>query len=101
MINGPENLIQTGYFFLQLHKSEPVTAGGRHRMLLYPGARAHHLHRALQTRDFHKNSLTEKEQKAWRHSKDSGKGNEMKWKGNEGLKEGKGLGGAGKFDGSE
>lgn len=93
MINGLENMIQTGFFFLQLHKCEPVTASGRHRMLPEHIICTEHCK--------HENSLTEKEQKAWETFKDSRKGNEMKLKGKEGVKEGEGLGEAGKFGRNE
>lgn len=81
------------FFFLQLHKCEPVTASGRHRMLPEHIICTEHCK--------HENSLTEKEQKAWETFKDSRKGNEMKLKGKERVKEGEGLGEAGKFGRNE
>lgn len=80
MINGLENLIQTGFFSSSYtNVSLSLLVGGTGCCwTLVPE------HIICTEHCKHKNSLSEKEQKAWKTFKDSRKGNEIKLKGKEG-----------------
>lgn len=93
MINGLENMIQTG-FFSSSYTNVSLS-------LLVGGTGCCQSTSSAQSTANTRIPSQKRNKKAWETFKDSRKGNEMKLKGKEGVKEGEGLGEAGKFGRNE